>query len=83
MIIVFVSSDRDQSSFAQYYGEMPWVALPFENRDKKTALASKYKVNGIPTFIVLDSNGETKDSDGRSTVMNNRANPPGAFSEWA
>jgi thiol-disulfide isomerase/thioredoxin len=29
--IVFVSSDRDQSSFQQYYGSMPWQAIPFQN----------------------------------------------------
>jgi thiol-disulfide isomerase/thioredoxin len=28
--IVFVSSDRDQTSFQQYYGSMPWLAIPFE-----------------------------------------------------
>ncbi|KAG4162080.1 hypothetical protein ERO13_D01G095800v2 [Gossypium hirsutum] len=26
--IVFVSNDRDQSSFDSYYGTMPWLALP-------------------------------------------------------
>ena len=33
--IVFVSSDRDETSFKNYYAEMPWHALPFENREKK------------------------------------------------
>ena len=26
--VVFVSSDRDQKSFDEYYGEMPWLAVP-------------------------------------------------------
>ena len=30
--IVFVSSDKDQSSFNGYYGEMPWSSVPFSNR---------------------------------------------------
>merc|ERR1719428_2012332 len=34
---VFVSSDRDQSAFDEYYGEMPWLALPFDKRDEKNA----------------------------------------------
>jgi nucleoredoxin len=29
--IVFVSSDRDQSSFQQYFSTMPWQAIPFDN----------------------------------------------------
>lgn len=33
--IIFVSSDRDSGSFKEYYKEMPWLALPYENRDTK------------------------------------------------
>ena len=33
--IVFVSSDRSQGDFDNYYKEMPWLALPFEKRDAK------------------------------------------------
>lgn len=33
--IVFVSSDRDQGSFDEYFKEMPWHALPFQDRNKK------------------------------------------------
>ena len=33
--IVFVSSDRDQAGFDEYYNDMPWLALPFAEREKK------------------------------------------------
>jgi len=33
--VVFVSSDKDESQFNEYYGSMPWLALPFINRDGK------------------------------------------------
>ena len=33
--IVFVSSDRDQEAFDEYYNSMPWAALKFEFRDEK------------------------------------------------
>jgi thiol-disulfide isomerase/thioredoxin len=37
--IVFVSSDRDSSSFQQYFGTMPWLAIPYEMlRDLKQQL---------------------------------------------
>ena len=46
--IVFVSSDRDQASFDTYFEEMPWLALPFTNREAKEALSRKYEpVNKI------------------------------------
>ena len=40
--IVFVSSDKDEKSFDEYFAEMPWLALPFENRDKKVFKGKMY-----------------------------------------
>jgi len=68
--IVFASSDRDDPAFAEYFGEMPWKALPFADRDAKNKLSKKYKVNGIPSLIILDGKtGETIAMDGRTAVM--------------
>ena len=33
--IVFISSDRDDESFQEYFKEMPWLALPFADRECK------------------------------------------------
>ncbi|KAL5018726.1 hypothetical protein ScPMuIL_004448 [Solemya velum] len=68
--IVFISSDRDTKSFEGYFKEMPWKALPFDDREKKEELSEKYGVRGIPTFIILDGNtGDVITGDGRSNVM--------------
>lgn len=80
--VVFVSSDRDQASFDEYYGSMPWKALPFSESTKKQALSSKYGVRGIPTLIVLNSNGEVVDAEGRGTVMGNKTDVEGAAKAW-
>merc|ERR1712087_6314 len=64
--VVFVSSDRDEAGFNEYYGEMPWLALPFDARDAKQKLASKYGVSGIPMLVVLNSNGELVTGEGRA-----------------
>jgi len=69
MEIIFVSSDRDQGAFAEYHGEMPWPALPFDKRDEKDKLSKACGVNGIPTFAVIDSAGNIITTDGRSMVM--------------
>mmetsp|Transcript_4510 Transcript_4510/g.9998 ORF Transcript_4510/g.9998 Transcript_4510/m.9998 type:complete len:306 (+) Transcript_4510:178-1095(+) len=66
--IVFISSDRDEAAFNEYAGEMPWLALPYENRDKKAELSGRYGVSGIPTLVILDSDGETITRDGRGAV---------------
>merc|ERR1719428_1259209 len=31
--VVFVSWDRDDNAFKEYYGEMPWLAVPFEGKE--------------------------------------------------
>merc|ERR1711934_1100299 len=66
--VVFVSSDRDQAAFDQYYDEMPWYALLFSERDLKQKLSEKYGVRGIPTLVVLDDKGELVTVEGRAEV---------------
>jgi len=66
--IVFVSSDKSQGAFDEYYAEMPWLALPYDKRDLKSKLSSKYKVNGIPTLVILDSSGNVITKNGRERV---------------
>merc|ERR1712130_649746 len=61
-----------ENAFTGYFGEMPWKALPFSLRDKKTALSDKYGVRGIPTFVLLDKDGSTITKDGRSNVMSDK-----------
>ena len=39
---MFVSSDRDEKAFKQYFGEMPWMALPYAARDRAAALGTKF-----------------------------------------
>ncbi|XP_069134962.1 uncharacterized protein [Argopecten irradians] len=66
--VIFISSDRDEASFKEYFGEMPWIALPFSVRDKKAALSEKHGIRGIPTLVVLKSDGSV-DTNGRAHVM--------------
>jgi len=67
--IVFASSDQDEAGFEDYYSTMPWLALPYSQRDIKAALSAQYSVNGIPSLILLDRNGAVITADGRSTVL--------------
>ncbi len=68
--VVFISSDRDQGAFDEYYGEMPWLALPYGDRKLKAKLSSKYGVQGIPTLVLLGPDGDVITKDGRSSVQN-------------
>ena len=36
--VVFISSDRDEDAFKEYFGEQPWKALPYADRERKEKL---------------------------------------------
>merc|ERR1712216_147840 len=77
--VVFISSDRDEGAFKEYYGEMPWVAVPYANRDVKSQLDKKYKVQGIPSVVILGPDGELITKDGRAAISND---PTGEELPW-
>jgi thiol-disulfide isomerase/thioredoxin len=66
--IVFVSRDFDEQSFADYFGEMPWLALPFSDRLLKASVSKKYGVSGIPSLILLNPDGSVITIDGRASI---------------
>ncbi|CAM9184022.1 unnamed protein product [Phaeothamnion confervicola] len=70
--VVFVSSDKSEEQFRDYFATMPWMALPFADRARKAKLSSKYKVRGIPMLVLLDADGRTITTDGRAVVMSDQ-----------
>ena len=74
--IVFVSSDRDPAQYTEYAAAMPWLSLPYCNRDVKIALSRRFKVDGIPTLVILDEKGELINADGRDAVGEDPAGFP-------
>jgi len=77
--IVFVSSDEDEASFTEYFEEQPWLALPFEERETKEKLSKKFKVQGIPSLVILDSEGKLITKDGQAAIS---GDPEGAEFPW-
>jgi len=74
MEIVFASSDNDEAAFNEYFAEMPWKALPYSARDLKAKLSKKYKVSGIPSFVIVDAEtGELCTTNGREGVSKGAA----------
>jgi nucleoredoxin len=68
MEIIFVSSDRDEASFSEYFAEMPWLSLPFENREAKSLLSKACNCEGIPHLAVFNADGSLVTEDGRAAV---------------
>jgi nucleoredoxin len=63
--IVFVSWDRDDKAFKEYFDEMPWLAVPFEGKEVlRKELGTKFEVDGIPSLVVLNPDGTQNFKDG-------------------
>ncbi|XP_074643561.1 nucleoredoxin-like [Tubulanus polymorphus] len=78
--IIYISWDKSEDDFLEYYDEMPWLVLPYVDRDRKAKLNKKFKVQGIPTLILLDgASGAKLTDDGRSIVLND---PDGKQYPW-
>jgi len=69
--IIYVSSDRSVEAFNEYYGKMPWLAIPTDEEaaERKTNLAKLFDVSGIPMTIVLDGEGKYYMTDNPRTVV--------------
>lgn len=66
--IIFISSDRDQPSFDDFFLGMPWLALPFGDK-RKASLSQMFKVRGIPMVIAIGPTGRTVTTSARDLIM--------------
>ncbi len=67
-----MSSDRDQAAFEEYHASMPWLALEYDEDERKSELSSLFEVDGIPTLVILDENRKVITNDGRSVISKDR-----------
>ena len=68
--IIFVSLDKSSADMMKYMknDKMPWLAVPF-NSPMRNMLRQEFKVNGIPTLVVLDSKGKVISKNARWDVV--------------
>lgn len=76
--IVFVSCDQNQQQFENYYGEMPWLSVPF-SAAKVQEIKQTIPFNGIPYLVVLKKDGTILSTNGRGDVS---AKGPACADEW-
>ncbi|KAH7570290.1 hypothetical protein JRO89_XS05G0082100 [Xanthoceras sorbifolium] len=70
--VVFISSDKDQSSFEEFFSGMPWLALPFGDA-RKASLSRKFKVFGIPMLVAIGPSGRTVTKEARDMIASHGA----------
>eukprot|EP00421_Protoceratium_reticulatum_P073814 CAMPEP_0168429632 /NCGR_PEP_ID=MMETSP0228-20121227/37470_1 /TAXON_ID=133427 /ORGANISM="Protoceratium reticulatum, Strain CCCM 535 (=CCMP 1889)" /LENGTH=262 /DNA_ID=CAMNT_0008443723 /DNA_START=49 /DNA_END=834 /DNA_ORIENTATION=+ len=66
---VLVSWDKDEASFNGYFSQMPWLALPYSDREGMDWLGNRYSVQSIPTLALVDPDGRTITTDARNAVV--------------
>jgi nucleoredoxin len=67
--VVFCSGDKDVETYNEYYGEMPWLALPFKDA-RMASLAKKFDVRGVPRLVVINkATGEVLEQNGVQKLM--------------
>ncbi|KAJ6839340.1 putative nucleoredoxin 1 [Iris pallida] len=66
--VIFISSDRDQASFDDFFSTMPWLALPFGD-DRKGSLSRTFKISGIPSLVAIGPTGRTVTKEARNLMM--------------
>lgn len=65
-VVIFVSSDKDQEQFDEYYNKMSFFAVPYHLRDLQQSLSRKFGLSEIPTLLVLDAQGNVIEANARN-----------------
>jgi len=55
--IVFVSADRNEGAMREYFAEMPWLAVRYD-QVRDSGLAQRYAGPGIPCLVMVNADGE-------------------------
>ncbi|GFP80095.1 probable nucleoredoxin 1 [Phtheirospermum japonicum] len=71
--VIFISSDRDKTSFDEHFSKMPWLAIPFGDKLCREYLSSSFKVSGIPTVVAIGSDGKIVSTEARQLIMSHGA----------
>mmetsp|Transcript_100291 Transcript_100291/g.251440 ORF Transcript_100291/g.251440 Transcript_100291/m.251440 type:complete len:520 (+) Transcript_100291:195-1754(+) len=80
--VVFASSDRSPQQFEEYYGQMPWLALPFGGQQAQM-LGGMFGVQGIPSLVALDGRtGQVLTTSARDVVVQNNFDLLAACRAW-
>ena len=52
-----MSLDGNEEHFKRHFAMMPWLALPYEDEARVSALKVRYDVKALPSVTIVDSTG--------------------------
>uniref|UniRef100_A0A7S4LGY3 Thioredoxin domain-containing protein n=1 Tax=Eutreptiella gymnastica TaxID=73025 RepID=A0A7S4LGY3_9EUGL len=82
--IVFVSEDKTEAEFKDYFKEMPWKAVPYDSSVRGN-LKTKFKIDTIPKLVILSPDGKVVCQDGVKAIKDDPTGKsllPGAKKGW-
>ena len=77
--VVFCSTDGNEAAFERNYAKMAWAAVPYNDEERAQSLRQRYGINGIPTLVIIDTNGNLVSYEGRNEIQTHQ---DGAMEHW-
>ncbi|KAJ7958635.1 Thioredoxin, nucleoredoxin [Quillaja saponaria] len=65
--IVMISTDRDLKEFHVNISNMPWLAIPYEDRTRRD-LCRIFDIKGIPALVLIGSDGKIISMNGKLMI---------------
>ncbi|CAL1352931.1 unnamed protein product [Linum trigynum] len=65
--VVFISTDRDIKEFNVSLSNMPWLAIPYDDRTRQD-LCRIFDIKGIPALVMIGEDGKTVSTEGKSLI---------------
>ncbi|EKX37358.1 hypothetical protein GUITHDRAFT_57835, partial [Guillardia theta CCMP2712] len=70
MEVILISGDRTERDFQHYFHQMPWLALPFSQRDIKEAIEREIGHDSMPLLVLVDPrDGKILSKQGRKVIL--------------
>ena len=77
--VIYVSRDNTIEEFNENYGKMPWLAVGFEESERRARLREIFEAKSIPSLYLINSAGGIKRAECVGDVRNKG---PLCLSEW-
>lgn len=77
--IIYVSRDHTTEEFTEYYGKMPWLAVSYEDSDRRNMLKETFAAKSVPSLYLINTEGAVKKSD---CVLDVKNKGPLCINEW-
>ncbi|KAJ6361130.1 hypothetical protein OIU78_001716 [Salix suchowensis] len=65
--IILVSTDRDLKEFNVNLSNMPWLAIPYEDRTRQD-LCRIFNIKEIPALVIIGQDGKIISTDGKAFI---------------